>query len=135
MSINVCTYHFVQPNHSNIPQSTDIHVNLFERLNIATNKKKMFVILTFQKKKNLEFDYFMWKNSVKIPIASECLLNRHQCFFRIRKYFTNFIVSIGIKIILANIPNPIIKSSWFIQEFQTFCFRVKQIKKNLIIDP
>ena len=95
--------------------------------------KKMFVILNFSKeKKNLEFDYFMWKNSVKISIASEGLLNRHQCFFRVWKDFTNFIVSIGIKSILTNVPNPIIKSSWFIQEFQTFCFRVKQIKKKII---
>ena len=52
MNFRQCTYHFARPNHSNIPQSTDIHVNLFERLNIAINEfKKMFVILTFQKKK------------------------------------------------------------------------------------
>ena len=128
-------YLIARPSHSNTPQNTDIHANLFERLNIAKHKKNVCCKKNKIQKKKSHFNYFVWKNSVKISIASEGLLNRHQCFFRIWKDFTNFIVSIGIKTILANVPNPIIKSSWFIQEFQTFCFRVKKIKKNLIIDP
>ena len=49
-------YLIARPSHSNTPQNTDIHANLFERLNIARHKK-MYVVKknSERKKKKISF--------------------------------------------------------------------------------